>query len=152
MRYLSFFILIILLFTNCNDGKNINYQAINTATSSKMLSNDGKQLLEQKCYACHSPSATMQNRLAPPMIAVKNHYLSDDITKKQFVAAIWNWVEKPAIENSKMKGAVRRFGLMPYQTFEKSEIEVIANYMFENDIEQPDWFEEHLNDMKDNKH
>jgi hypothetical protein len=86
----------------------------------------------------------MQERIAPPMIAVKKHYLNDEVTIEEFSETLWNWVEKPSEENSKMKGAVRRFGVMPYQQFKKEEIEAIAYYMFYNDIEEPEWFEDHF--------
>ncbi len=107
--------------------------------------------MEQKCNVCHSPNASMTERLAPPMIAVKKHYISDEMTKNKFAAAIWNWIENPSEENSKMRGAVRRFGVMPYQEFNKEEIESIANYVFDNDIEQPEWFEKHYSEMSGKK-
>ncbi len=148
MKHLSITLILMLLLTRCNQQQMKQYEAIASFKTTENESKNGKLLMEQKCYICHSPSASMQSRLAPPMIAVKKHYLSDDMTKKQFAEAMWKWIEKPAIENSKMKGAVRRFGVMPYQPFEKSEIELIANFIFDNDIEQPEWFNEHFKQMK----
>ncbi len=152
MKHLTITLILMLLLTSCNQQQNKQYQAVASFETSANEFQDGMLLMEQKCYACHSPSASMQSRLAPPMIAVKKHYLNNDTTKEKFVEAIWKWVEKPAIENSRMKGAVRRFGVMPYQSFEKSEIELIANYMFDNEIEQPEWFDEHFKEMKVKKH
>jgi mono/diheme cytochrome c family protein len=151
MKYLMLLVSFGVLFISCNHLEKQEYKEITAFKAISEQSKDGKKLMEQKCYVCHSPNATMQDRLAPPMIAVKRHYVDDDSTKEQFAEAIWKWVEKPAIENSKMKGAVRRFGVMPYQPFEKSEIESIANYMFDNDIEQPEWFDEHFRGVNGKK-
>ncbi|MCF7568485.1 hypothetical protein L3X37_08925 [Sabulilitoribacter arenilitoris] len=37
--------------------------------------------METNCYLCHSPSVNHGNRIAPPMIAIKKHYI-DDATQK----------------------------------------------------------------------
>lgn len=95
---------------------------------------DGKLLMEKNCYSCHNTQGT-DNMLAPPMQRVKDHYWDEDISKKEFVSAIVEWCENPTEENSLMPGARRKFGLMPKQEFNKKEVEAIAEYLFENDIE-----------------
>ena len=42
-----------------------------------------------------------------------------------------------------MFGAVKRFGVMPKQAFPEETIKQIADYMFEFEIEQPEWFDKH---------
>ena len=46
-----------------------------------------------------------------------------------------------------MPGAVKRFGAMPKQYFPEETIEKISDYMFDNTIDQPEWFEAHFNEQ-----
>lgn len=112
------------------------------------VNHPGKKLMENKCYVCHSPSASHDDRIAPPMIAIKKHYISSETTKEEFVQSIQNFVEHPTKEVAKMRGAVKRFGVMPKQVFAADDIKKIAEYMFDNDIEEPEWFESHFNEEK----
>jgi mono/diheme cytochrome c family protein len=139
------FLLAILALNSCkkNNSENTVFQVEKNNTSTEKV-HPGKSLLEIKCNICHSPSASHdEGRIGPPMIAVKLHYLEDTTTKEEFISAIWNFVNKPSEENAKMRGAIRRFGLMPYQPFNKEEIEKIAEYLYDYEIEEPAWFEEH---------
>lgn len=111
--------------------------------NSKAVVHPGKKLMETKCYVCHNPSTKHDERIAPPMIAIKKHYLNKDITKKQFIASIQNWIKNPRNENAKMKGAVKKFGLMPQQYFSEETIQQIGDYMFTNEIETPKSFQKH---------
>lgn len=81
--------------------------------------------------------------IAPPMIAIKARYSKDAKSKKEFMADIWNFVEKPAQDKAKLKGAVKRFGLMPYQPYAQENIEAIAAFIYDYEIEKPEWFEQH---------
>ncbi|GGG93489.1 hypothetical protein GCM10011416_08290 [Polaribacter pacificus] len=97
----------------------------------------GKKLMEVNCYVCHSPNATSENRIAPPMFAVKNHYISSKTTKAEFRKAVQNWIANPTEENSKMRGAIKKFGLMPKTPFPKETIDLIVDYIFDNKINHP---------------
>ena len=121
------------------------YTLPHTVTQTNELTNEhpGKVLLETKCYACHHPSSAENTRIAPPMIAIKKHYIDEKTTYADFKEALWTFVEKPTSEKAKLKGAVRKFGVMPYQAFNKEDIEKIADYLYHQDIASPDWFEEH---------
>ena len=46
-----------------------------------------------------------------------------------------------------MPGAIKKFGLMPYQFYPENTIRQIADYMFDNEVEKPEWFEAHYNKM-----
>ena len=140
---------ILLLIVGCKENTKENYIAVNEVVVSKQNQDEGKKLAETYCYVCHSPSANHDNRLAPPMIAVKKHYKNASTTKEQFVSEIQNWIVNPTIENSKMPGAVRRFGVMPKTPYPEDDIKKIAEYLFDNKIEQPEWFDEHYKEMKD---
>ena len=108
----------------------------------------GKKLMETNCYVCHSPTASHDDRIGPPMIAIKKHYIEDETSKEQFIEDIQAWIKNPNEADAKMRGAVRRFGVMPKQAFPEETIEKIADYMFDFDIDQPEWFEDHFNEEK----
>lgn len=136
-------ILTSILFLNCKEEiqPKTDYLALKDMTQSS--EHAGKKLMETYCYVCHSPTASHENRLAPPMIAIKKHYINDDTTKDEFVSSIQTWIKNPNEDDAKMFGAVRRFGVMIKQSFAEDDIKLIADYMFDNDIDQPEWFEDH---------
>lgn len=103
----------------------------------------GLELLESNCFACHSPKGSIENRVAPPMIAIKRHYIGKTTSKEEFTNDLLSFLNNPNEETSKMPGAVNKFGLMPKMGFSESDIKSIANYMYEADLEKPDWFEKH---------
>ncbi len=147
MKRILILVFALALF-GCNDIPKSSYEA--TSGYSKSINDTdeqkhpGKLLMESKCNACHDPSASMENRLAPPMIAIKRHYITEGTTKKEFISDMLDWIKEPSEEKSKMPGAVRRFGVMSYQKFSEEDIIKISEYIFENDIEQPEWFESHF--------
>lgn len=138
----------IFFFTSCNNSTNKKYEASIPSSEKAEYAMDiehiGKKLMETNCYTCHNPTTSEAERIGPPMIAIKKHYISENTTKEEFTNAMLNWVEKPSEEKSKMPGAVRRFKIMPYQFFPEETIREIADYIFDYEIEQPTWFEEHF--------
>ena len=148
-------IISVLFFMSCQTSEKPNYSKAtkNQAQQKDLnsLEHPGKKLMEANCYVCHNPTANHENRIAPPMIAVKKHYISSTTTKEEFKTALQDWVENPTKEKAKMFGAVKRFGVMPKTPFPKKTIDLIADYMFDNKIDQPKWFEEHSKSMKKNE-
>ena len=108
----------------------------------------GKKLMETNCYVCHSPTASHDDRIGPPMVATKRHNIDDETTKEQFISDLKAWIKNPNEADAKMRGAVRRFGVMPKQAFPEETIEKIADYMYDFEIDQPEWFEDHFNEEK----
>ncbi|MFS4415208.1 DUF3365 domain-containing protein [Maribacter sp. 2307ULW6-5] len=102
--------------------------------------------MENQCYVCHSPTATEAERIGPPMAAIKARYVMEYPEKSDFVAALWRFVEKPSEEKALMKGAVRRFGLMPYQHYEQTKIKNVAAFLYDYEVEEPSWFAAHWNE------
>ncbi|KAA5824492.1 DUF3365 domain-containing protein [Algibacter amylolyticus] len=148
----NIFLLTLLLFTcffNCNNSKNKAYNAIDKYEDASQ--NPGKQLMETNCYVCHSPTAPQNNRIGPPMIAIKKHYIGDNTTKEEFITAIKEWIKNPNAEDAKMYGAVKRFGVMPKQAYPEETIAKIAEYMYDYKIEEPEWFEDHYNNERGNR-
>lgn len=136
-------IVLLLSFLGCKDY-NAGTQNI-AAKSDQDVNHPGKQLMEINCYACHNPSTEPDQRIGPPMIAVKKHYITQNTTKEQFIADLQEWIKNPSEEKSKMPGAIRNFGLMPYAPFPEETISQIADYIYDFDMDQPEWFEDHYN-------
>lgn len=104
---------------------------------------EGFRLLESSCFSCHSPNASMDSRIAPPMAAVKKHYVGDETSYADFRSQLVQFVNDPSEENAQMPGAIRKFGVMPKMSFDSTALEQMAYYIYHNDLEAPEWFEEH---------
>lgn len=104
---------------------------------------EGLALMKSYCFSCHNPTAAEDDRLAPPMFAVKRHYSGGTMKKEDFVQAIVDFVNDPSNDNSKMPGAVKKFGIMPKMGYDEEDVRKIAAYMYDNDLQKPDWFEAH---------
>jgi nitrate reductase cytochrome c-type subunit len=113
------------------------------SNSNKNTVSEGETLLAANCYSCHSPTAGMDSRLAPPMIAVKNHYSKKYSTKDEFITAMISFIKNPTKEKSLMKGAIKKFGLMSQMNFEEEKLKKIVTYIYENEMQKPEWFDEH---------
>ena len=142
----KFIILItVLFFFSCNQSKKSDYSKKNTkeVTVEKATTPSGKKLLETKCFVCHNSSTPNDERVAPPMIAIKAHYIGENTSEEEFTNNFLNFVLNPTKEKAVMRGAVKRFGVMPYQKFEEEDLKKIANYLYNYKIEEPSWFKEH---------
>ena len=130
------FVSVLLVMTSCGQSNKENY--IPSSTSDYNLeSHPGKRLMEVNCNICHSSNVDHKNRLAPPMFAVKKHYIDDTTTKTEFIEAIQAWIKNPNEEDARMHGAINRFGVMPRTPFPEETIVQIADYMFEYDLDRP---------------
>lgn len=129
------------IITLLNSCRNENAPTSNIEPNPEVLN-----LMVTNCYSCHNPKNNMDKRIAPPMIAVKRHYMSSGITKEQFVNDITAFLDNPSKDISKMPGAVKKFGVMPNMSFPKEQVEQIAGYMYDYEIESPKWFEKHYNE------
>ncbi len=144
MKYLIIGLLVFSMI-GCKDNRyTIN---MNTADfyGKKADPHPGKKLMEMYCYACHDAKTPEENRLGPPMIAIKMRYIFKDTSKDEFINDIQNWIKNPNEKDAKMFGAVKRFGVMQKLPYPENDIEQIADYIFDNDIEEPEWFQEHMN-------
>ena len=133
-----------LIFQQCQkkESPTENKEEISVAQASTKP--DGLQFAEVFCYICHSPSASESERTAPPMIAIKAHYLQQEgMSRDEFIDAIVSYVQNPTEEKAKLPGAVNRFGLMPMQQVPTEELRQIAAYIYDYQIEEPAWFQEH---------
>ena len=124
-----------------------NKEVTKTEPISQLEEEEGYILLKNNCYACHSVnSASHDAIIAPPMVAVVRRYKMSYQNKEAFVEAVTNWVLNPTEEHALMRGAVSQFKVMPKQPFNKDEIKKIADYMYENELEEPAWFQQHFDE------
>lgn len=141
-------LLITILFFNC--GKKAKKADYSKKSALKKVTQipEGKKLMESQCFLCHNVSKSHDGRIAPPMIAIKAHYIKEGTTKEDFMKEFVSFVKKPTKEKAKMRGAVKKFGVMPYQQFNENDIKKIAEYIYEYEIEEPTWFKEHWQERK----
>lgn len=138
-------IAVIIVLASCKDTKGKTTPIGDGLSENNLVDGEhpGKKIIETKCYICHDATTPEANRLAPPMAAVKMRYQMGGTTKNEFINDFVEWSRKPSREKSKMPGAVQRFGVMPYLPYPEEEIKQIADYLYDNEIDQPEWFEEH---------
>ena len=144
----------VVLFLSCNQTAK-QTELVDTYNQESKLSSHqkdkGYMLMKNYCYACHNPYATSHDSiLAPPFRAVKMRYTMTHNTKEEFVNAVVSWAQNPEESKALMYGAVQRFKVMPKLPLPTSDLEAIATYMYENDVEQPVWMEEHMAEMQGN--
>jgi len=144
----------VVLLLSCNQtAKQVEYvdTYIQEGTFASQESEKGYTLMKNYCYACHNPYATSHDSiLAPPFRAVKMRYSMAHDNKTDFVNAIIAWAQNPDESKALMYGAVQRFKVMPKLPLPTSDLEAIATYMYENEVEQPEWMEEHMAKMHGN--
>ncbi len=142
MKQLFIISVLAITFFSCKNSEKKEYSALDVQLQAN--NHPGKKLMEKHCYVCHNPTASHDDRIAPPMVAIKRHYIDEETSKEKFVADINAFIKNSTKENAKLYGAVKRFGVMPKQSFPEEDIKQIAEYMFDFDIEQPEWFEDHF--------
>ena len=139
-------LLAILFLTSCQNSKK-EYQNVEeeNAIASTFDPLEAKKLMETHCYLCHSPTAEEnQGRIAPPMVAIKARYIDrEGYNKAEFIENVEAFVANPTEDKALMYGAVKKHGLMPKQVFSEGSIEKIAAFMYDYQIEEPEWFKAH---------
>ena len=114
MKKLSILIAsLMVLFVACQNSSSKKDTANQPTQEIDLESHPGKELMATNCYSCHAPGGGPENRIAPPMHAVKMHYNTEGISKEEFVANILAFHKNPVAENSKMPNAIEKFGIMP---------------------------------------
>lgn len=101
----------------------------------------GERFIKSQCYVCHHPTAPEDNRTAPTLYEIKQIYLQSNISEEQFVKEFVDFTHQPSQEKSKMKEAVKKYGLMPNNGFNREDVEAIAKYIYKNDLPKPNWIQ-----------
>ncbi|WP_291117139.1 c-type heme family protein [Flavobacterium sp. UBA6135] len=146
MKIITLFISLLFLFS-CTKKNNEVYQSVSNdkviGTVTDILT--VKKLMETHCYLCHSPNAAEnQGRIAPPMVAIKARYIEiEGYNRDEFIENVVAFVANPTEDKALMFGAIRKHGLMPKQAFPEGTVAKIAAFMFDYQIEEPEWFKAH---------
>jgi len=148
--FLSIFF--VVFFTRCESQKKSSDQEDVVVTTpvaeNGSLSEGGYKLLQRNCLICHTDQDLPHDRLiAPPMAAVKRRYTEVTATKEEFINRMTEFTLSPTIDEAVMYGAVRNFNLMLPVPIDESTMRIIADFIYENDIEAPGWFAEHYEEM-----
>lgn len=143
MKQLLFLLSLITVFS-CKETPKSSVEEITATTAIEYseMNHEGKKILETECYTCHNPKAPQESMIAPPMIAIKMHYIDEKITKQEFTQDLIKWINDPEAV-TKMPGAQRKFGKMPYMPYPDDVVAKIADYLYDNEIEKPSWFDAH---------
>lgn len=141
--YLIFLCISLSLLIACGESEKEGADRENDGAQTFNTSDPAFALMKNKCYSCHGPSPSESGRLGPIMEAIRLRYLEAYPKKKAFVAAMSEFVIHPKEEKVLLKGAYQKFGLMPAQNFNPREAEMIAEFLYDNPTETPEWFEEH---------
>lgn len=132
----------VLLITGfaCNHNLRSNQNA-NKLDLSEAERLQSKQIVESVCYECHHPTAAPDNRIAPPLEIAKRNYLASSSSKAEFVQMMTNFIKAPSEEDAVLHGEVEDFGLMDQLGYSETQIRDIAIFIYETDLEKPDWLE-----------
>ena len=120
-----------------------------TAFATDEKSPSGEKLFNTYCIACHGAKVggmDISKRIAPPIAAVKMHYIDRYPDQTSFVTAISSWIEKQDKSKSLMRSAINKFKLMPPIVVPKADAEKIAMYIYAGKIEEPEGFRQHVED------
>ena len=142
----------LLLVVSCNKTKPKSTEPLNAESSIvDGQGTEGYELTKLHCYVCHNPNSPSHDEIiAPPLAAVKMRYGMQYKTEAEFVDAMVEWVMDPQESKALMRGAVVKFQTMPKQLFKEDEIRKIAKYIYNDQLEEPDWFAAHEEEMHKN--
>lgn len=104
-------------------------------------------LLKQQCLICHGGAPSHDKLIAPPMIAVKRRYMMRYNSQEAFEKGMLEWALNPTKEKALMRGAVAEFNVMPKPATPEEDIKKIVKFIYENELQAPDWFEDHYQQM-----
>ncbi|MBP8793211.1 MAG: DUF3365 domain-containing protein [Lutibacter sp.] len=137
-----------MAFFSCKNTNNKEVSKIETSKtkSEQLILSKGFQLLESNCFACHSPKGAIDDRIAPPMVMIKEYYISENenISEEEFIKNLIAFIQNPTAKISKIPEAIERYGLMPKMNFTEEQITQIAKYIYHSKLEEPDWYTKHF--------
>jgi len=110
---------------------------------------EGEKLYKTFCVACHGVQngMDMSKRLAPPGVAVRMHYKTVHKDEASFVKAVTEWLDAPDESKTLMRGAIRRFNIMPKIPLSKEDAIKVATYLYRGELESPEGFDDHIKEM-----
>ena len=128
-----------ILAVGCANAIENNATENNTSEQSKRMAS-GFNAFKTMCASCHSLDSGVSNRIAPKVAAIKRHYMFEEPNLSDFKDALISFVNDPSAEKARMKGAIKRFGLMPKMSFDDDTTADIAYYIYHTPLDSPNWF------------
>ena len=138
-------ILITTSLTSCSDTASV--EELSNEESIAADDENALALIDSKCFLCHNPNLNADARLAPPLSEIRTLYYRDDMSRGEFIASIANFVNEPSKDIALMSDAVSKYGVMPKQHYETSDLQIISGYMYDNDLSSDAWYK-----MWDSRH
>ena len=139
-----FFFFFILFFVACKNPQKDNPSTVKaTPIYTEQDFAEGFQLMENNCFTCHSPNPLLENKVAPPMQAIKTHYITSETTQERFTADLISFLNNPTEEKSKIPDAVKLYNIMPKMNLTEAQISKIALYIYHSEFEKPTWYANH---------
>lgn len=100
----------------------------------------GLKLVSENCLSCHSGGGDVQTPIAPSLQEIKQAYLEEGMTEKDFVASMAGFLSMPGSDGVRMPKSVEQFGAMPNLGFSNQEYEAAATYLYRSPLEEDGWF------------
>lgn len=151
MKKIGILMVVMIVLSSCNKTKESDHLTVSDKANNENLKASNQEqsqaynLFKNTCYPCHSVTSKSHDEIiAPPMIAVKRRYLMTYPDKDIFVNALVDFSKDPKDDKALMFGAVQQFRVMTNLNFNEEDLKKIATYIYENDIEKPDWFDAHF--------
>ena len=143
MKSVSFLSLALLFFmvtslTSCSDSATV--EELSSEASIPADDENALALIDSKCFLCHNPNLDADARLAPPLSEIRTLYYRDDMSRGEFITSIEEFVKEPTKELALMSNAVSKYGVMPKQHYETTDLKIIAGYMYDNDLSSDAWY------------
>ena len=85
--------------------------------------------------------------VAPSLLEIKNAYLQDFDQQADFVKGLTAFMLRPSVENARMKGAVKQYGMMPDLSMSKQHYDAVATYIFLAELEDSLWYENYQEEL-----
>ncbi len=128
-----------------SDSPTDDTQSNQTSETALLSDKERHNLLKIHCYSCHNPQAPSHDViLGPPLVAAKWRYKKSYPERDRFITTMTDFVHNPTKDKALMRGPVKRFGVMQSVTLPKDQIKEIVTYIYDNDLEEPEWFADHF--------
>ena len=96
------------------------------------------------CLICHRvDDLTIDEMLAPPLWAVRAHYLAEYPEPQTFVNAVTAFVIDPQADRSLLPYAVEHYGLKAPVSLDEEKIRAVAWAIYAGQVERPVWAREY---------
>ena len=139
MKATSIIVIAFLILSGaCTNKPDANIETANTDFELAEVVT-AKENIETVCYACHSPTASPDDRFAPPLEIAKRNYIAETANKDEFVDKMVQFILYPSAEQSVLHSDVEQYGLMDPVGFSEKDVRAIAEYIYDNELEKPDW-------------